>query len=160
MRSEEKERSDEREREWRGGAKRRCYCRCFHRCRRRTCASLLSKFPPVRMIYIPPDDFAFCNRTHRGGKSSHPRGFFARRVRLDVISQTTRSPREMAISVERYLALLVLHISLLLLQYRKYWPLDIRDTEFFLRSFSWKQVRFPLLFALSFCKNGFQSRDN
>ncbi|KAG5309423.1 LIPR2 protein, partial [Acromyrmex insinuator] len=40
-------------------------------------------------------------------RESHPSRFFARRISLDVISQTTGSPREMAVSVVRYLALLM-----------------------------------------------------
>lgn len=75
---------------------------------------------PSQAVYIP--QWLCVLQSYALRRESHPSGFFARR--LDVISQTTGSPREMAVSVVRYLALLVFYA---LLQYRKYWQWNSRS---------------------------------
>lgn len=77
---------------------------------------------PSQAVYIP--QWLCVLQSYALRRESHPSGFFARRVSLDVISQTTGSPREMAVSVVRYLALLVFYA---LLQYRKYWQWNSRS---------------------------------
>lgn len=74
---------------------------------------------PSQAVHIPR--WLCVLQSYAPRRKSHPSEFFARRVSLDVISQTTGSPREMAVSVVRYLALLVFYA---LLQYRKYWQWD------------------------------------
>lgn len=87
---------------------------------------------PSQAVYIPR--WLCVLQSYALRRESHPSGFFARRVSLDVISQTTGSPREMAVSVVRYLALLVFFCALL--QYRKYWDSTsaaVLAVDFFLR---------------------------
>lgn len=108
---------------------------------------------PSQAVYIPR--WLCILQSYALRRESHPSGFFARRVSLDVISQTTGSPREMAVSVVRYLALLVFFCGLL--QYRKYWDSTsaaVLAVDFFLRfSLLIETVRFAafrecvLLFA-------------
>jgi len=68
---------------------------------------------PSQAVYIPR--WLCILQSYALRRESHPSGFFARRISLNVISQTTGSPREMAVSVVRYLALLMFCA---LLQYR------------------------------------------
>lgn len=77
---------------------------------------------PSQAVHIP--QWLCVLQSYALRRESHPSEFFARRVSLDVISQTTGSPREMAVSVVRYLALLVFYA---LLQYRKYWKWNSRS---------------------------------
>lgn len=99
---------------------------------------------PSQAVYIPR--WLCVLQSYALRRESHPSGFFARRISLDVISQTTGSPREMAVSVVRYLALLMFCA---LLQYRKYW--DSTSTGhlgcryIFLRLFPRKNIWFEAL---------------